>query len=467
MRLLHARGPIALALGFTLTVSTAAAATPPLGHFGRLFPDLPANSQATSQQIADLAQTMLDPGDDSENNCPPSVTAGPECLPSGFTYFGQFLDHDLTLDTSPSPTATVDPTTLTNFRTLRLDLDALYGAGPQGAPQFYAADHKHFLLPVNANGVVDLPRTASGQAILVEGRNDENQIISQIERAFMLAHNRLIDEGLSFDRARRVLTLHYQWAVLHDFLPHILDLAHGDVTRLAGAALLRLLKQTPQTTMVEFSVAAYRFGHSQVRAGYEVNEDSGVIPVFSATEPDLRGGQPLTDGRTVAWGNFFNELAAPDDADGLNISRKIDPLISASLFALPIPGAEAAGSNVLAFRNMIRAKFYNMPSGQAVARALGQPVITPAQLNLGPGFESGTPLWFYILAEASRTTGGRTLGPVGSIIVGGTFLSLLVKDPDSILTGNRSFRPDPRIAGDDGVMSISDLFVFAGVATAP
>jgi hypothetical protein len=436
------------------------------GTFGKLFPDLPPLNTQTAQQIADLAQTQRDPNADSENNCVRPAVSGPTCTPSGFTYFGQDVDHDLTLDTSPSPTSPIDPATIPNGRTFRLDLDSVYGGGPLVSPQLYEADGKHFKTQVdNGNGVPDLPRNPDGSAILVEGRNDENEIISQIHNAFLRSHNRLIDEGKSFAEAQRFLTLHYQWIVLHDYLPHIL----ADVKETKGIRRMdaRLHAAAPRVTMDAFSVAAFRFGHSQVRLAYELNETSGKIQVFSFTQPDLRGGRPLPAGRQIAWGNFFNELSDPADADGLNVSRRVDPLISNSLFQLPIPGAEAAGSNVLAFRNMIRAKFYGMPSGQSVAKELDLPVITPARLHLGPEWANGTPLWYYILAESSIVEDGRTLGPVGSAIVGGTFDAVFERDPHSITQANKHFRPDPEFAGADGKATISDLFVFAGLAETP
>jgi hypothetical protein len=276
------------------------------GSFGRLFPGLPALSGQSAQQIADLAQTQLDPNADSGNNCQRPAVAGSSCLPSGFTYFGQDVDHDLTLDTSPSPTSPIDPATIPNGRTFRLDLDSVYGGGPLVSPQLYEADGKHFKTQAdNGNGVPDLPRNPDGSAILVEGRNDENEIISQIHNAFLRSHNRLIDEGKSFAEAQKFLTLHYQWIVLHDYLPHILgpDVETKGIRRMDA----RLHAAAPRTTMDAFSVAAFRFGHSQVRLAYELNETSGKIQVFSFTLPDLRGGRqqraclPEHDSREVLW----------------------------------------------------------------------------------------------------------------------------------------------------------------------
>jgi hypothetical protein len=421
-----------------------------------MFPKLDGFTSPTVQEIADLAQSMLDPNADSENNQDPEMT-------SIYTYFGQFIDHDLTSDASPSPTAPVDPTTLPNGRTFKFDLDSVYGNGPSGSPQLYESDGKHFKVQnPNPNGVVDLPRNADGSAILVEPRNDENEVISQIHVAWLLTHNRLIDQGLSF-RDARLRTIHlYQEIVLRDVLPHFV----GD--DLAAKALNGNFKHfyrpgNPNRPMtpVEFSVAAYRFGHSMVRRAYELTNQTGKIQVFSATAPDLRGGRQLPAGRQIDWGNFVSELTRPDNrtpVSHVNQSRKMDTLISSSLFVLPIPGAEASGSNVLAFRNMVRAKFYNMASGQDLAKAMGVDPIPANVMTTLPAFQQSTPMWFYILGEASRASDGRTLGPVGGHIVADVFVTLMRIDPDSILRQGRK---------DDEKFALEDLFVFAGLAKRP
>lgn len=230
-------------------------------------------------------------------------------LPSRTT-LGQFIDHDLTLDTLPQPAEPVDPTDLLNSRTFRFDLDNVYGGGPTVSPQLYDTDGAHFLLQeANQNGVRDLPRNPDGSAILVEHRNDENEIISQIHVGFLKFHNTLIDQGLTFEQARRTTIRYYQWIVLHEFLPHIVgqDVIDG----LLNGTIPRFYQpgdpHTPMTP-VEFSVAAYRFGHSLVRKAYEVTNHTGKLQVFNGTAKDLHGGRPLPAGRQIDWGNFLSEL---------------------------------------------------------------------------------------------------------------------------------------------------------------
>lgn len=433
-----------------LLVAPTTASADPESKFMTMFPNLKGFTSPTNQNLADLAQDMLDPNADSENN---------NDMLSVFTYFGQFLDHDLTLDTTASPTKPVNISTLPrNGRTMKFDLDSVYGNGPEGSPQLYQPDGKHFKVQTpNPNGVIDLPRNPDGSAILVEARNDENEIISQIHAAFLLLHNKFIDQGMDFDEARQALIVRYQSIILNEVLPHFVG--QDVVNATLSGEVERLYKSgnpNAPRTPVEFSVAAYRFGHSMVRRAYELNETSGKIQVFSATQPDLRGGRQLPAGRQIAWGNFVAELTDPDDADGVNISRKIDTLISSSLFVLPIPGAEAQGSNVLAFRNMVRADAYSMASGQDVAKAMGEDVIPASEITSRPAFQSGTPLWFYILYEAHKANDGKTLGPVGGRIVADVFIKVLEEDDDSIL--NDASPANFRLA---------DLFVNAGLAERP
>lgn len=434
---------------FISSLASPVSATPALKTgFIRSFPKLPAFNTPTQQQIADLAQRMLDPNADAGDN--PGIT-------SGFTYFGQFIDHDLTFDPAPPPTAPLDPTTITNERSFALDLDSMYGKGQQGSPQLYDAKGKFLLTDSNVNGVADYQRTDTGAAIIYEPRNDENRIIAQIQLAMMKAHNRLIDEGLSFTDARKTLVSAYQLAIVNDFLPHILS---------KSINLGQVLRLSPRNTgtPVEFAVAAYRFGHSQVRRAYVINEQSGKVQVFSATAPDLRGGSPLPANRVIDWGEFFSDIPITDtDGNPINVGRRIDTLISSGLFVLPIPGAEATGSNVLAFRNMSRAVFYDMPSGQSVAASLKLPVITPESLNLGPGFETGTPLWYYILAESEQKENGERVGPTGSTIIAAGFAAAAVNGVAST-PGRVRLIQLGELAGQDHRMTVSDLFVFAGVA---
>ena len=200
--------------------------------FGRMFPHLPP-FHYSDQAAADLAAKMKNPRPD-----PPGTDRGTSddsaILPSEYTYLGQFIDHNLDFDETPQPSADVNPRLLTNFESFRFDLNNVFGGGPRIDPQLYASDRKHLLVSgtlgrpqadgfptvKDHRGVFDLARkAATGQAILVDSRDDENQIISQISAAFVAFYNNFVNRGDSYAKARQLTEDYYQEIVLTDVLP--------------------------------------------------------------------------------------------------------------------------------------------------------------------------------------------------------------------------------------------------------
>ncbi|HEU5454473.1 MAG TPA: peroxidase family protein, partial [Nocardioides sp.] len=282
--------------------------------------------------MTDLVQTQRDKGQTRLDN------AG---VPAGFTYLGQFIDHDLTRNLDPLPTAQLDPTTLKNFRTAAFDLDSVYGKGrtDPSSRHLYNPDGTFVVQEENLNGVPDLARDASGRAILIEPRNDENLIIAQLHLAVQKFHNRLIDEGMSFNDARRLTQWHYQWVVVNDYLPHVVGQDRVDMFlgKPVTHGFYKPGNPDAPMTPTEFSTAVFRYGHSQVRDAYEVNDlsEDAPIKVFDLTgAPDLRGGQHLNPDTHIDWIEFFEIDGAPE-FEG-NLSRKLDTKISESLFNLPL-----------------------------------------------------------------------------------------------------------------------------------
>ncbi|GBL21323.1 hypothetical protein EMGBS4_13830 [Acidimicrobiaceae bacterium] len=100
-------------------------------------------------------------------------------IPAGYTYFGQFVDHDLTLDDRPNDlTSATDVSSLVNLRTPQFDLDSLYGSGPVTSASYITQTRciysKAKLLTGSTDtGARDLPRDSRGQAIVGDPRNDE------------------------------------------------------------------------------------------------------------------------------------------------------------------------------------------------------------------------------------------------------------------------------------------------------
>ncbi len=469
-----AAGLLALPSG-DVRAATSTCATPGSGY-GELFASLPSATWSTDDLRA-LSEAMIAPADEPT---PPGVDDPEEnrAIPAAYTYFGQFVDHDLTLDDRPNDLVTpVAITSLANGRTPQLDLDSLYGAGPIASARLYDADQMHLLsgTPLTGGrdpGATDLPRDTKGQAIIGDPRNDENRIVAGIHSLFIRFHNRTVDRiraresSLSnaqvFARARREVIDAYQWIVLTDYLPTIVGQRTVDsVIRRQGRgwrtdlAVYDTCAQMP----VEFAAAAYRFGHSQVRGFYKINSDTRPLPVFSGTfasGSDLSGFSPSPTTFAIDW----NYLLPTRRSDRFQASYKIDASLTSSLSLLPLPTTGVGPAN-LALRNLLRGQQLGLPTGQDVARALGLTPLADADIRIGaatgdpadqraitdvaPGFAGKTPLWVYVLAESaaqnvanSGPDAGR-LGPVGGRLVAETIVGLLASDPNSIVArwGNR------------------------------
>ena len=370
------------------------------------------------------------PTDTSQNN--PRIKAG-------YTFLGQFIDHDLTLDLAPLGQQATGA--VTNFRSPALELDSVYGLGPALQPFLYdAARPGRFLLGGNGG---DLPRNSQGTAIIGDPRNDENLIIAQLHNLLLRFHNVVFENFATgsmptderFLEARRLVRWHYQWIVINEFLARTIG-------RQAVDTIILVPKPTAPKAMipVEFSVAAYRFGHSQVRGGYAMNATAGasLFPSTSAPgAPDLRGFRPVPPNLLVDWSRFFGETAQP--------SKFIDTRISTDLLQLPdgvVPPGTSPAERSLAVRNLQRGIDRGLPSGQAVATELGVTPLNDGQIWSGVTGGSGpAPLWFYILREAEVSTGGQRLDGVGAQIVARVFRDILLADSESFLATEPTWTP--------------------------
>jgi Animal haem peroxidase len=431
---------LAAAAASVLLLAGATTATAS-GGFTPMFDDL-ARLRVPDRQLAqELAPSMLER--DGRNS--------PNALGAGYTFFGQFIDHDLTLDTRRLPQRAVNIHRLRNRRTPLLDLDSVYGRGPFRSPQLYVG--ARFRLPP---GIDDVNRRPDGTAVIPDGRKDENTIVSQLHLAFLRLHNQFVDGGTTFTAARRATIARYQSAILTDWLPAMV----GD-TAVARALVSGARRYDPTAGRradlpVEFSGAA-RFGHSMVRTAYRLAEapDNGpnppFVPVFDGSPKDMTGGRPVPADHVVYWPNFF-QFPAEDPAAAergelddppVNVHRRIDTFLADDLFQLPaVPFAIAGGPVTLAERNLIRGKHYGLPDGQAVARRLGFRPLTNRPIGLGLEWRGRAPLWFYVLAEADVQQDGKRLGRVGGTIVADTIVGLLRRDPNSILAGAHASRCD-------------------------
>jgi hypothetical protein len=435
---------------------------------------------------------------------PVASGAPPSPIPAVYTYWGQFIDHDLTLEDSADASMQqpavaepglqpVDPETvraqLGNARQPYLNLDSLYGDGPKGAKSSMFYDGAFMRLGTLASpapgqpvpcaedpderdlpGRRRVPNRATGRdefpARIGDSRNDENLVVAQLHLAYLRFHNavahaiqvaepRLSKKDL-LARAQQFTRHTHQWLIVHDYLRTVTVPGTVDWVLSAhpGLYLSRFPADRPEAMPLEFSVAAFRFGHSQIRNSYDYNRNFGD-PGFVAPRASLeqlfqftgRGG--FIGGATglpMNWAIEWDRFVDKADPDGRHFARAIDTQLADDLSVMRNEPRDLAGiQEHLAKRNLLRGYLLSLPTGEAVARELAIRPLTRAELlrNTPAGVRSAltspqlsgrTPLWYYVLKEAEVLTGGSALGPVGSRLVAETIIGLIRHDPDSFLS---------------------------------
>ena len=392
-------------------------------------------------------------------------------LTSGFTFVGQFVDHDITFDTTSLNEQEADPNATTNFRTPRYDLDAIYGRGPNTDPQFYdPSDRDKFLIeerpysqikglvttPASSQDIVyevkpdvvyDVPRNADGTAIIADPRNDQTLIILQLHVAMQKFHNKLVDlmrknrvpRAAVFESARRLARWHYQWIVTHEFLPAIVGKTMADSVYkevLTGVPIIKIKYYKPTNPLgrpfipVEFAVAAYRFGHSITRPRYTVRDvfnSSGTflgavssVPLFE-DEPNnnnLNGHRELPPRLKLQWSKFFNSGSTRTARP----VRQFDASLANPLFKMPKTALPETINTLglLSQRNLRRGRKMGLPSGQQVARLMGVTPLTNAQLAQNRRIYVEIP----IVGNTVKVV------PPGEVVVENQYLKDLIDNPD-------------------------------------
>jgi hypothetical protein len=538
--------------------------------FDYLFDKLAANfpNKHLSNDAATMVPQLKALGRAMIENEPPQgdelQATGNSTIPPVYTYWGQFIDHDVTLNTdsnksvsdiTQSDLAPLTPTFVTghlhNGRQPALNLDSLYGDGPTfpggeatEAANMYTDDLELKLSDIADNpfipgvkippvadtqrdlfrdqSLVDDPNTPdvdAAVAVIGDSRNDENLIVAQLHVAFAKFHNAVLatvraqpdaptDPEELFDRVRQLVTWHYQWLVVHDYLKTVTQAGVVDKVLLAGNKFYATRNDEAYMPL-EFSVAAFRFGHSMVRGFYDYNRnfgrndpDSGEVAPFATFEQifAFTGSARAADGSgdaapfngtnlttlpfnwVIEWDRFVNKGSTRPD----HFARRIDTQLAPPLFDMLNQISKNEGSfpivlrellTRLAVRNLLRGYSLCLPTGQAVAEELGITPLSPQQLRSGNtasfnkvleagGFETATPLWYYVLKEAEVLANGNSLGPVGSRIVVETLIGQLRADDESFLNAEEGWSPEQGVLlpDDSPIVTINDLFRFAGVA---
>ncbi|MDH3663993.1 MAG: hypothetical protein OEU92_28935, partial [Alphaproteobacteria bacterium] len=347
------------------------------------------------------------------------------------------------------------------------------------------ADPAKLLLGNAIGNERDFPRDDKGRARIPDQRSDQNNNLAQLTASVMQFHNAEVDrlraanaagdDQALFVMARESTVAHWQAVVLTEFLPtfvktDMIDSVFTDGSKFYGDDMAK-----SGIVPVEFSVAAFRFGHSIVRGRYTLNDNEAAdrVRLFPLSAKELErslvGHRPISPERQIDWDRFFDFESSiqgdlDDDEDqfrGLQVSRKIDRFLARPM--LRIPEFMMLGRPVppdllkeqllpdravlsLASLNLQRSRALGLPSGQAVAAAMGATPISNADMGLCERAEDcpewgyvwtedddEAPLFLYILEEARLQSNGEQLGEVGGRIVAEVIIGLLRADPNSIL----------------------------------
>ncbi len=427
----------------------------------------PSGSEATAPASLDaIAAAMTSSGGGS----------GGSGIPAAYTYFGQFLAHDMSFMQWDALAGA-----WTNRRGHALNLDSLFQpvAGCGLPSSMYRCAGGVCLGQTTSPGQDhrDLPRDVSGAPCVPDPRSDNNLGVAQMHVAIARFHHAVVGAfpGLSESDQKRITRRHLQAIVLFDFLEKFI---HPDVYRSVMKDGRRVIAPGQITTgifllPIEFAVACYRFGHSLVRDIYdpwfiEARQLESLLYYAHNTEGGFDG---LVNGRLpLTWIQDWRSLAAPDPVTGvspvetapidLRIASKLGSLDDRYFFTKPGEGLSTPVN--LALQTLRRGYALGLPSAQVleqnVSAALGEtpgtnllsaseivatsnPVLSA--LADSAGFRTATPLWFYTLREAEviAATGGRGLGPLASRVIMETMHAAIETADDSIIANYVGGKP--------------------------
>ena len=477
------------------------------GRFGRMFPDLDP-FRPPDEALRDLGRAMREiaPNDPALDNSD---------IPSGFTYLGQFIDHDITRDPTQDFPVIDDPDEIPQARNPNLDLDSLYGLGPRRQRELYDQTlpskdrERRAMFKIGLTSSVpspggsapgtptvpvsmphDLPRR-NQTAVIGDPRNDENIVVAQTHLAFLKFHNKVLlfapdtdDEGRDarftraeegrrhtpFHQARQRVRWHYQWMVLNDFLPRFVDTSILEEVKANGPKFYKF-RGRPFMPL-EFSGAAYRFGHSLVRENYNYNrvfahrsvEPNALAPATLRLLFRFTGGggdAPIPSNWIVDW-RRFHDVGEQRLTD---FTRLIDTRLIPQLHELP--GIAEPQPRSLAVRNLLRGSRVGLPKAQDLAEAIGIAPLGPDEIASGDdgpilrkhNLHQETPLWYYVLKEAEIQGGGKRLGEMGSRILAEVFVGLLRGSSSSFLSKEPDWKPDLP-SHTPGTFTMADLLRF-------
>ncbi|MBK8811012.1 MAG: hypothetical protein IPN69_09810 [Acidobacteria bacterium] len=432
-------------------------------------------------------------------------------LPAGYTYFGQFIDHDISFDSRSDREVQSDlPFDLTKVRSTNqhsptFDLETIYGPNPLNEAG-EISDKMSNLVSTSCHPFLKVGRTRESTtdkrelpfdlfrnpgdptAVIADSRSDGNLLLAQMHLLFLKLHNAVVVKLSShcksrddlFARSRVVAIRCYQHLILHDFLRALVDLRILEQIKKSGNCIFKPKDLESAFVPYEFTSAAFRFGHSMIRNSYQLNriQNAPIGRIQGQTGKARFGGtsaQRLAIEWAVDWRLFFYD----ENKKSRNLANRIDTRLANGLSPL-VPGHKFTDPRnfSLAALDLFRGFEKRLASGQDLAEeargyysevkilspAAIQSVFTSDRIDIDPSsfstlndvFSTNTPLWFYLLAEAENrpvdeTEGYARLGPLCSVIVCETIIGLLCLSPFSILATPFGESDDDRLVFGSGV----------------
>jgi Animal haem peroxidase len=377
----------------------------------------PSHSDDDLKALADSMVEFRKPADEAQDSK----------IPAGYTYLGQFIDHDISLNSKGDrfnreqrPWEKIDVDKISNLRNPAFDLETIYGvekSSDNGAISRDDLRDEQFPMKLRlgkTNGenssifnasirkpyLRDLPRNPDSPiAMIVDKRNDSNLAVAQTQVAFIKFHNAIVsklkgsDPIKLFNEAREIVIRFYQHIILNDFLPRIVK--ESVLIKVKEEVLARKNKfyrpkhEDDMFLPLEFSAAAFRTGHSMIRDSYNwnsvfVEEKSALLSqLMSLTGPGKMDGN---DSRTqlpsiwlINWNWFYDINGSKHDKE-FNFAKRLGTKISSGLkFLLPPvkregivlpPPIEIEKVNSLAVLDLFRGRALGLPTGEEVANLI-------------------------------------------------------------------------------------------------
>jgi hypothetical protein len=407
-------------------------------------------------------------------------------IPAGVTYLTQFVVHDLDFPTRETLPA----------RNL-LDLGLIYGDGPKHDSYAYqvpneAGAGRHLLRLGRTRPTAsspawgagrDLPRTSCphfdakpaetrSEVLVPNSFSDSNLLLGQMQTLWTLLHNAIAgalaetrNHDAAFDLACRINRGIYREVIRHDVLANWLmpelreRYTASPARRLSAAGIFR--------TPCEFMSGVGRLGHSLVREIYALNDQlkvTGLRDLIRQTSTGRPHDMPLTEDWLVDFSNFFaigSSVPQRTRAIGPHVARPFatglgvgtdglaDGLVLRDLFASARGGLRSVRS-LIAEAARVEPRLFEGCFAQDETKWTAAVRMWLADAGVSEGeaerLAADPPLTLFLMLEAEADTEGRSLGALGSVIMGETLAAALpAEESDPALDVARAvvFRDSP------------------------